>query len=350
MHQKTIPPLIQWANEASESDLKQWLFDRLHGNDRRWAEFSDGYQVPSYLISTVVRHTDTSAVAYAALIQSICGFIRTILPAWADQRDDVQTGEAVCSWTGPALVDLLFLASEILESGARRAEIRKILSSTAPKLPRYVGKLPLRAKALVALLDFGGHPDRQFWLAQISQDYPEATPIVFIALARRDLKDALIWLGGRSLNEQGSTLRKFRPSLVKMAGGEAALVVLIRQHLLRSNYPLAKLLRDELAPAGNLVLFLLKDEIEMAVANGWLILPALQSETGHEHRFAIARFEELDSYRKAALTLVDEVIKTEFGQLTAELTAQEKIGDVRKNILRSRTSTSREIIEISFAR
>jgi len=326
-------PIIEWANSASEQELREWIHARLHGDDRRWLEADDGYAVPSHMVALVVRHPDTNAQAYAAIVQSVCRFVREALPAWSALEDGVAADVAAAGWSAPALVDLLFLASEILEGGPRRNEMRDLLTRSAPSLPRYAGTIPLRAKALVVLVDFGGNPVQEFWLAQISDDYPEATHIAFIGMARRDLDNALAWLGQRPLEEQGEIIRMFRPSLVKLAGGETPFVILARNHVFRSNHGSAKDLRDELVPAGDKKLMVESESVGIAEAQGGRVLPSfMPTEPGTR---ILVQFPSWDTLEEASIKIALQQYLKEFGLHHMGTHSKPKKHGVLANIIRS---------------
>lgn len=269
-----IPSVVVWANAADEQEIDAWIHERLHGRDRRWAEYDDGFSPLSHLVAVVANHTHTSPAASASIVQSVVRSVFSAIPEWAKTEEKILPGDSIFgNWKAPALSDLILLATEILQSAPRRAELRSFLIRMASDLPMKVGKLPLRTKALVAIVELGGNADRQFWLDQIDPNQPEATPISFLGMAKNDLDQALAWLGGQPIEDQGNVVRKLRPTLVKMAGGEIQFLVVGWRYLFRSNSEQAKKLRSELLPVEERALFLPEEELAIAQFYRGIALP-----------------------------------------------------------------------------
>lgn len=268
MPKPAIPPIVTWANSANEQEISSWIVERLHGRDRRWPEADDGFAPLSHLVALLARHPETSPSVCAVIVKEVIRHIHFALPEWAEKAEGVFPNTVAGGWTAPALADLLYLSAEILESRARRGEVRNLLVQAIPHLPKRAGGIPLRARAMAVLVELGGHPDKSFWLAQLSDDQPEALPIAFLGMAKRDLDGAMAWLGERPIEVQGDVISKLRPTLVKMAGGEIPFVIMARLSLFHGNSQKAKVLREELASIGDLALFLSGKNILTAQAFG----------------------------------------------------------------------------------
>jgi hypothetical protein len=338
MSNPAIPPIVTWANSADEREISSWIVERLHGRDRRWPEADDGFAPLSHLVALVVRHSETSPLLCAVIVKEVIRHIRSTLPEWAAKAEGVAFDTVAGGWTAPALADLLYLSAEILESRARRGEVRNLLVQTIPHLPKRAGGIPLRARAMAVLVELGGHPDKAFWLAQLSDDQPEALPIAFLGMAKHDLDEAMAWLGGRTLEVQGDVIRKLRPTLVKMAGGEIPFVILARQHLFRSDYSNAKDLRALMAPIGDQALYLREQELPVAQAYGGRVLP--QPLTAHPCRvcqkspFIVIYTTERDE-REAASALACKRFMDDFPDPSSRPKRLDLIEDTILNYVRS---------------
>lgn len=345
MSDPATPLIVLWANSATEPEISKWIVERLHGRDRRWPEADDGFSPLSHLVALVARHPQTSPLACVVIVQAVIQQIRAAIPEWAKNAESVAGDTVAGGWSAPALADLLYLSTEILESRTRRGELRNLLIQTVPGLPKRAGELPLRARAMAVLVELGGHTDKAFWLAQISADQPEALPIAFLGMAKRDLDGAMAWLGGRPLEDQGDVIRKLRPTLVKMAGGEIPFVILARQHLFRSNYVQANELRSELAPVGDHALLLREEEVPFAQAFGGRVLPQPLPEpscnTAQHRAFIVIYSTEVDG-QTAASELACKRFISEFPEASSRPKSQELIEDTILNYVRSMRITRRD--------
>jgi hypothetical protein len=301
MNEVPINELFEWLNAASEEEIRAWIHERLHGQDRRWPDNDDGLSVPGHLIGVVARHRQTTAFTQAVIVKAVHEFLQDALTAWSKLPASVPDNTVAADWNGLALVELLYLAPMVIGDDGRRSQIRHHLIRAAPRLPLWVGSIPLRAKALAILNDFGGHADKSFWKSCVSDDYTAALPIAFLGMAKQDLTEALIWLGKRTMKEQADTVRKLRPTLVKLAGGEFQFMVLGRRYLFQSTHVVAEELRQELLPLENNVLFLPSDRIAQvndALLCGGEIVPMILDDSNS--RVTLVAYAELQKLNKVA--------------------------------------------------
>ncbi len=315
MNEVPTNELFEWLNAASEEEIRAWIHGRLHGQDMRWPDNDDGLAVPGHLIGVVARHRQSTAHTQAAIVKAVHEFLQDALTAWGKLPERVAENTVAGDWKGLALVELLYLAPMVIGDDGRRSEIRHHLIRTTPGLPLWVGSIPLRAKALAILNDFGGHADKGFWETFVSEDYTAALPIAFLGMAKQDLTEALVSLGKRTLEEQAGAVRKLRPTLVKLAGGEFQFMVLGRRHLFQSSNAEAVELRQELLPLDERVLFLPSDktlQIQNALGYGGEIVPSFK-EDGFINVTLVAYAEET-KLGKAAEEIAKRLASEEFHQ------------------------------------
>lgn len=207
---------IQSIAELSQGDLRDWVWERLHGDDPAFG--SAPGQMPHYLFFLI--YPKLNPLTRENLQTIILDFIR-------DLGQDPKS-----AWQGEAGDELLQLVDPILVDSPRKQEAVDLLLQIVDS-PQIFGRSEpnLHLRALQGLVTLGYAGNANFWLRQFASGGDRYAPVVLEGLALIDVSDAFDWLTDVGWTDQvEDAIIGFLPSLLETHGA-GEIVPLLAQTL-----------------------------------------------------------------------------------------------------------------------
>lgn len=193
--------VVEWANSLNADELRNWLRQRLQGNDSRWPVDRMSEEPPHHLVDVLLRHSEVRPETHAFLMDGVLTLTRECL-------------ENSAKWEDSAVIELLLIAPVALRGTRYEPEARRWIATNLSKLVSgRVSEDKIESYALRCLLDLGLQETPEFWIAKDRPGNALRNTIICQALLRLDQFRLFQWLESRDADDLKQLLMTLGRSL-----------------------------------------------------------------------------------------------------------------------------------------